>query len=175
MSFKLIATLLLMIPVTSFSEPWRVPLITNGYDVVTKKDLDDAEKECTELEAFPPKVGCMMYWQCLSTKDAKVICDDLGPDSSPSEKEHIGELRVVLKNKEGFSHFETTHNSGMSDCKALKHSILNVMKNEKIVCISSHYADKENNTSYWIVDRVKSRRGESAWFHEEEKMAKPIF
>ena len=170
-----IPILILLIPTVSFSEPWRIPLITNGYDIITGKEIDEIVQNCTHITAFPPTDDCTMYWQCLPTSGAKVTCKDLGPDDSPAVKDHIGELKVILKNKNENYQFILGRNFGMSDCKSLKHSILNVMKNEKIVCIAGQYIGKENLTSNWIIDRVKSKRGESAWFHRENKKAKPIF
>jgi len=171
----LIIFFLFLIPTLSFSKIHSLGLLTDDYGIVTKKDIDENEKECTEVEPFPPHFGCQMYWQCLPTKAAKVTCDDLGPDDSPSVKDHIGELTLVLADKNEFYNFSMNHNFGMSGCRDLKHSILNVMKNEKTVCVLGYYADKENHTSYWIIDRVKSKRGEAAWFHREKKKKNPVF
>jgi hypothetical protein len=164
-----IPILILFIPAISFSEPWRIPLLTNGYNIVTGKDIDELEQNCTHVTAFPPKDDCTLYWQCLPTQGAKVSCEDLGPDDSPAVKDHIGELKLVIKNKLESYQFRLRHNFGMFDCKDVKHSIFSVMKNEKIVCISGEYIGKENFTSHWIIDRVKSERGESGWFHREKK------
>ena len=171
----LIIFLFFLIPTLSFSKIHRPGLLTADYGIVTNQDLDEEEAGCTEVKDFAHQNGCLAYWQCLPTKAAKVTCNDLGPDDSPSVKDHIGELSFILVDKNEIHDFSLRHNFGMSDCKALKHSILNVMKYQTIVCVLGLYAEKENNTSYWIIDRVKSKRGESAWFHREKMKIKPIF
>jgi hypothetical protein len=171
MKFRLIPLFLVLFSHVSFAEPWRIPLITNGYDIVTGEDIDEIEEDCA-AEPFPPMRGCTIYWQCLSTKVAKVTCKDTGPDLSPSFPGHHSEFVMTLKKNEETQKFLTRHSGTLFECKQDRKDILIAMKNEKIVCVSGEYDFKEGNTVYWTIDRVKSRHGEWSWFTRDKKKSK---
>lgn len=167
MRFWLIALPLFLIPIISFSQLHRPGLLTDDYGIVTKQDLDEDEADCTEIKDFAHRNGCMPYWQCLSTQDVKITCERLGPISSdPTER--YGELTLIIKDRGETHKYQGRHNNDMATCKSTKREMLKVMAHEKIVCISGLFADNEDHTSWWIIDRMKSHHREWSWFEREK-------
>ena len=146
--------------------------MTGGFwvaaGVVTKQDLDEDEDGCTEIKDFAHQNGCMPYWQCLSTQDVKITCKRLWTMSMDST-ERYGDFSLNIKDRGEAHIYEGRHNDSMAECKAMKSEMLKVVAHEKIDCISGLFADKEGNTSGWIIDRMKSRHGEWSWFQREKK------
>lgn len=77
MKSLLIIFLFFLIPTLSFSKIHSPGLLTDDYGIVTKQDIDENEKECTEVEPFPKygkTVGCNVV----------IIKDE--PGSKPAKK-----------------------------------------------------------------------------------------
>lgn len=168
MKFKMVAFLCLFTPTLSLSQIHRPGLLTDDYGIVTGKDLDEYEGQCTEVEPFPPHFGCMMYWQCLSTENVTIICKRLGPDNSDLSGEY-GDFTLLIKDRGETHEYTGRHNNDMAYCQSTKKAMLKVMTHEKIVCISGEFVHKDGQTSGWIIDRMKSRHGEWSWFERERR------
>ena len=154
-----IILLLLLVSNLSFAEikEKRVGLLTDDYGIVTKEDLDEEEKKATPLP-FSPESISFQYWQCLKPDSYYLHCSNTG--KMLGEGWDIGSAEYWVKSDGKKYNFGTRRNWSIDFCKEMVTTIQRIMKNESVVCISALYLDEDKEGSNWIIDRVKTKKGE---------------
>jgi hypothetical protein len=167
----IVLLVILVLPSLSMSWPRRVGLLTEDYGIVTKQDLDEEEAKFVKAEPFPS--DSFRYWQCLSTQEVFMKCDNLGFIAEEFGNEAVGEPTLQIGNGEEILDFYTSHNWTLSACQEMEEQWRSIMDKQDIVCISAFYLGTEQKVakdghsfthSEWEIDRMKSRHGEWSWF-----------
>lgn len=153
----------------------RIGMLTDRYGIVTDADLDEAEEHCiASAEPFPSGDPCLNYWQCLPTRDLFMDCKDDGPSD---DFDHAASAVFWIKEKEGenFHNYLTRRNFSLEACHEWLHGWRHVIEGEDVVCLSGSFLSKDywegddltppGMHSFWIIDRMKSRRGEWSYFY----------
>ena len=60
--------------------------------------------------------------------------------------------------------FGTRRNRDIESCQDMVLDIRRIMENEPVVCIYASYIKSNEQGSEWIIDRVKTRKGEWSYF-----------
>ncbi len=139
----------------------RPGLLTESYGIVTKSDLDEEERKATP-EPFPPKLPSFNYWQCLKSEGYFLGCENEG--LAAGEDWEIGSATFWIKANGKTYDFGTRRNWDIGFCESMITKILRIIKYEPIVCVSASYLGGDAKGSRWVVERVKTKKGEWSWF-----------
>ncbi|MBI3555580.1 MAG: hypothetical protein HY074_04895 [Deltaproteobacteria bacterium] len=147
-------------------------LLTDDNGIVTAKDLAEEEERCSDLKPFPPEDGsCFQYWQCLSSHDVHVECDDISEDLG----EDTAEAVFWIKDGDHVHHYLTRRNFDLEACREWKEEWTAVLGSDDVVCLSGEFVGTESADEhpsspagshfYWIIDRMKTHSKEWSYFH----------
>ena len=171
MKWQLLGIVLMGCLNSSFKSLPRVGLLTDDFGIVTGADLDQEESRCTGTEPFPPKTNlCFQYWQCLSTENIYIDCENIG---NVGDFQHAGLATFWIQDNENIHHYFTRRNFDIDTCRDWKDAWKNIVEGETTVCLSGNFIEMSREDEpgsptgthyYWIIDRMKSPHGEWSYF-----------
>lgn len=180
MNYKLLVwVVVLSLPNLSMVHQQRFGLLTDDYGLVTSEDLDEEERDnqCYPFEPVysqmeTPDDNCHNYWQCLSTSEVFMECEDGGDNGDFT---HVGSANFWVRDKNITHHYVTRRNFSLETCHKWMAEWKEVIRGEEAVCFSGYFLSKsdhpEEGTSdpqgtqyYWIIDRMKSKHAEWSYF-----------
>jgi hypothetical protein len=137
-------------------------LVSEGVGILTKAELDEEENKAGSLP-FPPNDSGQNfnYWQCLRPEGYFLGCENEGKPTG--ENWEIGSVTFWIKANGKKYDFGTRRNWDIGACRDMISEILKIMETQPIVCVSASYG-KNQEGEYWIIDRVKTKKGEWSWF-----------
>ncbi len=140
-------------------------LLTEDFGILKLSDFDE-EGQFSNTSHFPND-GFEHHWLCLKPEKTLLKCERALWDESFKwfYGTMIFEVRAGGKNYE----FGTRRNWSMNFCRETVSEIRAVMKGQKAVCFFANFISEKGNSSEWIIDRVKSKRGAWSWFAREER------
>lgn len=173
--FQNLAIILFAIASLSWAPIRHVGLLTEDFGVVMARDLAEEKERCPDLKPFPPEGGsCLQYWQCLSTKDFYIACDDISADF---DGEDTASAVFWIRDGVNIHHYLTRRNFDLEACLEWRAEWENVLAGEDIVCLSGEFIDTDDHDDhpssprgshyYWVIDRMKSRHREWSYFYRE--------
>jgi hypothetical protein len=166
----------------SLAHPQRSGLLTDDRGIVTSEDLNEEEKynKCYPFEpaydiSQTPDDNCLNYWQCLSTDDVYINCDDVGDNG---DFPHAGSADFWVKEGGITHHYMTRRDFSLDSCQRWVTEWKEVMRGEDVVCLSGDFLLRKDlpygDTSspagsqyYWIIDRMKSNHAEWSYFFRD--------
>jgi len=157
----------------SFGVRGRPSLLTADHGIVTEADLEEEETRCSHLAVrSQAQLSCLHYWQCLPTHDVHLACEDAG---WAVEHGAMGWVDFRIRTGNDVHHYYTRRNFSMDTCRDWLEEWRRIIDAEEIVCLSGDLLSigaSEDRPSgppgmhhYWIIDRMKSHRGDWSYFH----------
>lgn len=153
----------------------RFSMLTERYGIVTDADLDEESARCHETETFPNGDPCLNYWQCLPIREVFMDCEEGDVDEVLGR---VGSAVFWIQSGEEFHNYMTRRNYDMETCHDYLQEWKQVTDGEDVVCLSGEFIEKGSyegdaftpagTHSFWVIDRMKSRRGEWSYFDRGE-------
>ena len=135
-------------------------LLTDDYGIVKMSDLNE-EGQLSKAHNFP-KDPFEHYWQCVKVDKYELGCEIEG--RAEPEGWIIGEAIFKIHSGNKIIDIGTRRNWDMGFCKKMISDIRAIIKKEPVVCFSAIFVGENANTSEWVVDQVKTKKGQWSWF-----------
>lgn len=149
-----------LINLSAYLKPHYAGLLTDDYGILTSNDFHEDGQLSTESNF--PHDEFENYWQCLRPEEYFLNCENPGP--LLSGENDIGQSTFWIRADGKVYNFGTRRNWDLEFCQDMISDIRKLIEGEHVVCIYASHLDSNEQQSNWVIDRVKTRKGEWSWF-----------
>lgn len=156
----------------SVQKKYPYSVLTDNYGILNEKDLD-TNKEGIKPPPHLPKNGYgYIYWQCFPRDTISISLKDMGYSSKDiGGKENFSDLKIMVSDKSSGYHEYSMRRIWPTSAYEQRFKLwLELMKNEKYVCLAGNFVNREEKTkgiiSFWIFEKIKTKKGCDSYFEE---------
>lgn len=150
---------------SAYSPPRYAGLLTDDYGILSLADFDE-DGQLEPARGFPEE-GFVHYWLCLEPEHYFLNCEATG--RMEPEGIDLGASTFWIHSRGHLYDLGTRRNRDIGACEDMTSDIKKLMTDEPVVCLYASYLDSTDEKSDWIIDRVKTRKGQWSWFARPEE------